>query len=151
MLQEFKKFAVKGNVMDMAIGIIIGAAFGAIVTSLVNDVLMPPIGLLLGDVDFSSFFLLLKGGDPAGPYATLDEAKAAGAVVLAYGKFINAIISFLIIAFAVFMFVRSFNELKKKEEEKPAAPTTKDCPYCLTKVPLKATKCSACASELAAE
>ncbi len=150
MLQEFKKFAIRGNVMDMAIGIIIGAAFGAIVTSLVNDVLMPPIGLLLGNVDFSSFYLLLKSGDPVGPYPTINEARTAGAVVLAYGKFINAILSFLIVAFAVFMFVRSFNEMKKKEEEKPAAPTTKDCPYCFTKVPIKATKCSACTSELPA-
>jgi large conductance mechanosensitive channel len=119
-LKEFKEFAVKGNVLDMAVGIIIGAAFGTVVKSLVDDVLMPPIGMLLGGVDFSNFFITLSGGDPTGPYATLAAAKDAGAVTINYGVFINGIISFLIVAFAVFLLVRNFNKLKRKEEE--AAP-----------------------------
>jgi large conductance mechanosensitive channel len=122
MFKEFKEFAIKGNMLDMAVGIIIGAAFATIVNSLVNDVLMPPIGLLLGGVDFAEFFMVLQQGTPAGPYATLAAAKEAGAVTLNYGVFINAIISFLIVAFSVFLVVRSFNKLKKKEEEAPAAP-----------------------------
>ncbi len=122
MLEEFKKFAVKGNMLDMAVGIIIGAAFGTIIQSLVNDVIMPPIGMLLGGVDFSDLFLTLSQGSPAGPYSTLAAAQEAGAVTVNYGVFINAIVSFLIIAFSVFMVVRSFNKLKAKEEEKPAAP-----------------------------
>ena len=117
MLKEFKEFAVKGNMLDMAVGIIIGAAFGTIVKSLVDDVIMPPIGMLLGGVDFKEFFLLLSEGAPAGPYATLTAAQEAGAVTVNYGLFINALISFLIVAFAVFMVVRSFNRLKRKEEE----------------------------------
>jgi len=122
MFKEFREFAVKGNMLDMAVGIIIGAAFATIVNSLVNDVLMPPIGLMLGGVDFSEFFLVLKDGAAAGPYATLAAAQEAGAVTLNYGVFINAIISFLIVAFSVFLVVRSFNKLKRKEEEAPAAP-----------------------------
>jgi large conductance mechanosensitive channel len=122
MFKEFKEFAIKGNMLDMAVGIIIGAAFATIVNSLVNDVLMPPIGLLLGGVDFAEFFFVLQQGTPAGPYATLAVAKEAGAVTLNYGVFINAIISFLIVAFSVFLVVRSFNKLKKKEEEAPSAP-----------------------------
>jgi large conductance mechanosensitive channel len=122
MFKEFKEFAIKGNMLDMAVGIIIGAAFATIVNSLVNDVLMPPIGLLLGGVDFAEFFIVLQQGTPAGPYATMVAAKEAGAVTLNYGVFINAIISFLIVAFSVFLVVRSFNKLKKKEEEAPAAP-----------------------------
>jgi large conductance mechanosensitive channel len=122
MFKEFKEFAIKGNALDMAVGIIIGAAFATIVNSLVNDVIMPPIGLLLGGVDFSEFFIVLRDGTMAGPYATLAAAKEAGAVTLNYGVFINAIISFLIVAFAVFLVVRSFNKLKRKEEEAPAAP-----------------------------
>jgi large conductance mechanosensitive channel len=122
MFKEFKEFAIKGNMLDMAVGIIIGAAFATIVNSLVNDVLMPPIGLLLGGVDFSEFFFVLHQGTPAAPYATLAAAKDAGAVTLNYGVFINAIISFLIVAFSVFLVVRSFNKLKRKEEEAPSAP-----------------------------
>ena len=150
MLKEFKEFAMKGNVLDMAIGIIIGAAFGTIVKSLVADVIMPPIGLLLGNVDFSSFYILLKeGAKVAGPYASLADAQAAGAVTLNYGVFINTVISFLIIALSVFMVVKSINKLKRKEEEiPPAAPTTKNCPYCYTVISIQATKCPACTSEL---
>lgn len=122
MLKEFKEFAIKGNMLDMAVGIIIGAAFGTIVKSLVDDVIMPPIGLALGNVDFSDLFILLKEGATAAPYATLEAASEAGAVTLNYGAFINNIISFLIVAFAVFMLVKNFNKLKKKEEEAPAAP-----------------------------
>lgn len=123
MLKEFKEFAMKGNVLDMAVGIIIGAAFGTIVKSMVDDLLMPPIGLLLGGVDFSNFFILLKqGAEVAGPYAALADAKAAGAVTMNYGLFINNVISFIIVAFAVFMVVRNMNKLKKKEEAKPAEP-----------------------------
>ena len=147
MFKEFKEFAMKGNVLDMAVGIIIGAAFGAIVTSLVADVIMPPIGLLLGNVDFSNIFLVLKDGKVAGPYASLAQAKAAGAVTMNIGLFINAIISFLIVAYAVFLLIRSFNKIR---QEAPAAPTTKDCPYCISKIPLNATKCAYCASELKA-
>ena len=122
MLEEFKKFAVKGNMLDMAVGIIIGAAFGTIIQSLVNDVLMPPIGMLLGGVDFTDLFLTISQGSPEGPYATLAAAQEAGAVTINYGVFVNSLVSFLIIAFSVFMVVRSFNKLKAKEEEKPAAP-----------------------------
>jgi large conductance mechanosensitive channel len=119
MFKEFKEFAVKGNVIDMAVGIIIGAAFGTIVKSLVDDVIMPPIGLLLGDVDFSNLFIVLKEGiDAAGPYASLAEASAAGAVTLNYGLFINTIIAFLIVAYVIFLVVRSINKMKKEKEEK---------------------------------
>ncbi|MGE5789430.1 MAG: large-conductance mechanosensitive channel protein MscL [Syntrophaceae bacterium] len=149
MIKEFKEFAMRGNVVDMAVGIIIGAAFGAIVKSLVDDVLMPVIGLLLGNVDFANFFFVLKAGKVPGPYATLAEAKAASAVVLSYGLFINAIVTFLIVAFAVFLLVKQINALKRKEAP-PAAPTTKDCPFCLSTVPLKATRCPHCTSELKA-
>ncbi len=149
MLKEFKEFAMKGNVLDMAVGIIIGAAFGSIIGSLVKDVLMPPIGLLLGNVDFSNLFIVLKEGAGAtGPYATVAEANKAGAVTVNYGLFINSIINFLIIAFAVFMLVRSVNRLKRKSEEAPAAATDKACPYCLSNIPLKATRCPNCTSEL---
>ena len=122
MLKEFKEFAVKGNVLDMAVGIIIGAAFGTIVKSLVDDILMPPIGLLLGGVDFTDLFISLKAGSIPGPYATLAAAREAGAVTINYGVFINGLISFLIVAFAVFLIVKSFNKLKAKEEAAPAAP-----------------------------
>jgi large conductance mechanosensitive channel len=148
MLEDFKEFAVKGNVVDMAVGIIIGAAFGTIVTSLVNDVIMPPIGLLLGNVDFSNLFAVLKDGTPAGPYASLADAEKAGAVAIFYGKFINTIISFIIVAFAVYLLVRSINKLKREQEAPPAEPTTKECTYCLSTIPLKATKCAHCASQL---
>ncbi|HEY9505925.1 MAG TPA: large-conductance mechanosensitive channel protein MscL [Gemmatimonadales bacterium] len=146
MLKEFKEFAMRGNVLDLAVGIVIGGAFGTIVKSLVDDVIMPPIGLLLGNVDFSDLFLLLKAGPKAAPpYATLAEAQAAGAVTINYGLFFNAVIAFLIVAFAVFLVVRAANRLQPKEV--PAA-TTKDCPYCRMAVPLAATRCPHCTSEL---
>jgi large conductance mechanosensitive channel len=149
MLKEFKEFAMKGNVLDMAIGIIIGAAFGTIVKSLVSDVIMPPIGLLLGNVDFSSLYILLQSGAKvAGPYASLADAQSAGAVTLNYGIFINSIVSFLIIAFSVFLIIKSVNQLKRKEEAPATAPTTKSCPYCYTVIPIQATKCPACTSGL---
>lgn len=147
MLQEFKKFAMRGNVVDMAVGIIIGAAFGAIVKSLVDDLIMPPIGLLLGNVDFTNLFVVLKEGATPEPYASLDAAKKAGAVTLNYGVFINSLVSFTIVAFAVFMLVRAVNKLQY-EEEAPAAPAVKDCPRCFTAIPLKATRCPHCTSEL---
>ncbi|HEX9909370.1 MAG TPA: large conductance mechanosensitive channel protein MscL [Desulfatiglandales bacterium] len=149
MLKEFKEFAMRGNVVDMAVGIIIGAAFGAIVKSLVDDVVMPPIGLLLGSVDFSDLFITLKQGAAAGPYATLELAKKAGAVTLSYGAFFNTIVSFLIVAFSVFLLVKGMNKLKKQQEAAPAAaPTTKECPHCLSTIPIKATKCAHCTTSL---
>ena len=149
MLKEFKEFAVKGNVVDMAVGIIIGGAFGTIVKSLVTDVIMPPIGLLLGGADFSNLFLVLKAGEKAaGPYAALADAQTAGAVSVNYGVFLNAVISFLIVAFAVFLLVKSINTMRRKQEAPPAEPTTKDCPHCLSAIPIKATRCPQCTSEL---
>lgn len=148
MWSEFKKFAMRGNVVDMAVGIIIGAAFGSIVKSLVADVIMPPIGLILGNVDFSSLFVVLKEGATAGPYLSLAEATKAGAVVIAYGAFINTVISFLIVAWCVFLLVKGMNRLQTKKEEAPAEPTTKECPYCLSQVPIKAVKCAFCTSDL---
>jgi large conductance mechanosensitive channel len=149
MLKEFKEFAMRGNVLDMAVGIIIGAAFGSIVTSLVADVIMPPIGLLLGNIDFSNLFLVLKQGTKAaGPYESLAAAKAAGAVSINYGFFINTVISFLIVAFAVFLLIKGVNKLKRQEAAPPAVPTTKECPHCLSTIPIKATKCGYCTSEL---
>jgi large conductance mechanosensitive channel len=149
MFKEFKEFAMKGNVLDMAIGIIIGAAFGKIVNSLVSDILMPPLGLLLGRVDFSNIFLVLKDGKAPAPYASLAEAQAAGAVTINGGLFVNTIISFLIVAFAVFLLVRGVNRLQRKEEKKPD-PTTKECAYCFSTIPIKATRCPQCTSELKA-
>ncbi len=149
MLKEFKEFAMRGNVVDMAVGIIIGGAFGTIVKSLVDDVLMPPIGLLLGNVDFSNIFAVIKAGKTAGPYATLAEAKAAGAVTINIGVFMNAVISFLIVAFAVFLLIRWINALKRMEEA-PAVPATKECTFCFSAIPLKATRCPNCTSELRA-
>jgi large conductance mechanosensitive channel len=150
MFKEFKEFAMRGNVLDMAVGIIIGAAFGTIVTSLVNDVIMPPIGLLLGNVDFSNIFAVLKEGKTVGPYASVAAAKAAGAVTLNMGVFINTIINFLIVAFAIFLVIRSINRLKRKQEAPAAAPTTKECSFCFTAIPIKATRCPNCTSELKA-
>ncbi|MFN3396403.1 MAG: large-conductance mechanosensitive channel protein MscL [Thermodesulfovibrionales bacterium] len=147
MLKEFKEFAVKGNVADMAVGIIIGAAFGSIVNSLVNDVIMPPIGLLLGNVDFSNFFIVIKEGKVPAPYGTLADAKAAGAVTMNIGVFINTIISFLIVAFAVFILIRNINRLKR-EEPLPPPPSTKECPYCFSSIPIKAIKCPHCTVDL---
>jgi large conductance mechanosensitive channel len=146
MLKEFREFAMRGSVVDMAVGIIIGAAFGAIVKSLVDDVLMPPIGLLLGQVDFSNLFAVLREGATAGPYASLAAAKAAGAVTVNYGLFINSIISFVIVALAVFMLIRSLNRLRKAEAAPP--PATRDCPFCCTAIPVAATRCPNCTSQL---
>lgn len=147
MLDEFKKFAMRGNVVDMAVGIVIGGAFALIVKSLVSDVIMPPIGLILGNVDFSNLFTVLKEGATAGPYASLAEAKDAGAVTINYGAFINTIVSFTIVAFAIFMVVRAMNRLQE-EEEAPAEPTTKECPHCISTISIKATKCPNCTSQL---
>jgi large conductance mechanosensitive channel len=148
MFKEFKEFAMRGNVVDMAVGIIVGAAFGSIVKSLVDDVIMPPIGLLLGNVDFSNLFLVIKQGAVAGTFATVTEAQKAGAVTINYGIFINTVISFLIVAFAVFLLVKGINSLKRKEEAPPAEPTTRECPRCFSVIPRKATRCGFCTSEL---
>jgi len=149
MLKEFKEFAMKGNMIDMAVGIIIGGAFGSVVNALVSQVMMPPLGLLIGGIDFSNLFILLRdGAKNPGPYASIADAHAAGAVTIGYGLFLNSLISFLIMAFAVFILVKAINTLRR---EKPAAPETasaKECPYCCTSVPLKATRCPACTSEL---
>jgi large conductance mechanosensitive channel len=149
MLKEFKEFALRGSVVDMAVGIVIGAAFSAIVTSLVNDVIMPPIGLLLGRVDFANLYVLLKAGDPAPPYASLTDAQAAGAVTINYGLFINALIGFLIIALVVFLIVRNVNRMRREEEAPPEEPTTKECPFCFSEISINATRCAHCTSELA--
>ncbi len=152
MFKDFKEFAMRGSVVDMAVGIVIGAAFGTIVKSFVDDVLMPPIGLLLGNVDFSNLFITLKeGAKAAGPYASLAAAKAAGAVTLNLGIFINTVISFIIVAFAVFLVIKGINRMKREQEEPPAEPTTKDCPYCFTSIPIQASRCPHCTSKLAAE
>jgi len=149
-LKEFREFAVKGNVVDMAVGIIIGAAFGTIARSLVDDVIMPPIGVLLGGVDFTNLFLVVKrGAEVAGPYTTLADAKAAGAATINYGVFINNVISFLITAAAVFILVRIINRLRREEQVAPQAPTDKACPFCATTIPIAATRCPHCTSQLA--
>ena len=142
MIKEFKEFAMKGNVLDMAIGIIIGAAFGKIVTSFVSDILMPPLGKLLGNVDFSGLFINLSGQD----YPTIAAAKEAGAATLNYGIFINTIIDFILVAFAVFLLVRQVNKMKRQPP--PADPTTKPCPFCISLIPIKASRCPNCTSEL---
>ena len=145
MLKEFKEFAMRGNVLDMAVGIVIGAAFGKIVTSFVSDVLMPPIGLVLGKVDFSNLFLSLSGK----PFASLAEAKAAAAPTLNYGLFLNTVLDFIIVAFAIFLLVKQVNKLQRKPEEARPPPSTKDCPFCASAIPLKATRCPQCTSQLA--
>jgi large conductance mechanosensitive channel len=149
MIKDFKEFALRGNVVDMAVGILIGGAFGTIAKSLVEDVLMPPLGLLLGRVDFTNLFIVLKGGDPAGPYATLADAKAAGAVSLNYGVFLTSVVSFLVVALVVFFCVRLINRLRRAEEA-PAeeAPKPRTCPFCFTEVNQEATRCPACTSQL---
>ena len=147
MLKEFKMFIMRGNVVDMAVGIIIGAAFGTIIKSLVTDILMPPIGLLMGNVDFANLYLILKQGTAAAPYPSLADAQKVGAVTLNYGVFINTIISFVIVALAVFFLIRSINRLKRQEEA-PAEPATKECPFCLSAIPVKAIRCAHCTSEL---
>ncbi len=144
MFKEFRKFAMRGNVVDMAVGIIIGAAFGKIVASFVKDIIMPPIGLLLGDVDFSNLFVNLSEGS----YATLAQAQEAGAATLNYGAFINTVVDFVIVAFAIFIVIRQMNRLKQPKEAAPAEPTTKDCPFCLSTIPIKASRCPSCTSEL---
>ncbi len=145
MLEEFKKFAMRGNVVDMAVGIIIGAAFGKIVTSLVNDIIMPPIGLVLGNVDFSSLFINLSGTS----YESLTTAQEAGAATVNYGLFINTVINFVIVAFAIFMVIKAMNKAKKEELETPKEPTTKECPECLSEIAIKAKRCPQCTSHLA--
>jgi len=146
MLKEFKEFAMRGNVVDMAVGIIIGAAFGKIVSSLVKDIIMPPIGVLMGNVDFTNLFINLS--DQA--YESLAAAQEAGAATINYGVFINTVLDFIIVAFAIFMVIKQMNRLKKQEEAPPAEPTTKDCPQCLSTIPIKAIRCSHCTSELQA-
>jgi large conductance mechanosensitive channel len=148
-VKDFKAFIMKGNVVDMAVGIIIGVAFGLVIASLVKDVIMPPIGLALGNVDFQNLFVVLKDGNPAGPYASLAAAQTAGAVSINYGVFINTIINFLIIAAVLFFFiVRPIARMNAKKAPAPAAPTTRECPYCFSSIPIKATRCPNCTSEL---
>jgi large conductance mechanosensitive channel len=144
MLKEFKEFAMRGNVLDMAVGIIIGAAFGRIITSLVNDIIMPPIGLLLGRVSFSSLYLNLSGQ----AFASLADAQAAGAPTINYGLFLNAILDFLVVAFVIFLLLRQVNRMTRKPEPAPAAPTTRDCPYCCSTIAIQATRCPHCTSQL---
>ena len=153
-MKEFKEFISRGSVMDMAVGIIIGAAFGKIVDSLVKDIIMPPLGILLGKVDFANLFFVLKDGPkvPA-PYESLEVAKNAGAITINAGAFLNTIISFIIVAFAVFMLIKAMNTLQAKLDKKeadatPKAPTTKECPYCMSQIAIKATKCPYCTSDL---
>jgi large conductance mechanosensitive channel len=151
MFKDFKEFVMRGNVVDMAVGIVIGAAFGTIVKSFVDDVLMPPIGLLLGNVDFANLFTVLKEGTKAaGPYASLAAAKTAGAVTLNWGTFINTVISFIIIAFAVFLVIKGINRMKQEKEVPPAEVTTKECPFCFTTIPIQASRCPHCTSQLTA-
>jgi len=144
MFKEFKEFAMRGNVLDMAVGIIIGAAFGKIVSSFVADVLMPPIGLLLGRVDFSNLFINLSSQS----YPSVDAAKAAGAATLNYGLFLNTVVDFLIVAFAIFLLIKQVNRFMAKKEEAPPAPTTKECPRCLSQIPIKASRCAHCTSDI---
>ena len=143
MLKDFKEFAMRGSAIDMAVGIIIGAAFGGIVKSLVDDIIMPPVGMLLGNVDFADLFIVLRDGATPAPYLTVDAAREAGAVTLNYGLFINSLVSFIIVAFAVFMLIRMLNRLKRKEEA-----VVKECPRCLSAIPVKATRCPNCTSDL---
>ncbi len=146
MLKDFREFIARGNAFDLAAGVIIGGAFGGIVSSLVNDVLMPPIGALLGGIDFSNFFLPLKGGT----YPSLAAARAAGVPMIAYGAFVNTLINFLIVAFVIFLLVRGVNKLKRQPPAPEAAPTTKECPLCLSTIPVRATRCAHCTSDLRA-
>ena len=144
MWQEFKKFVMRGNVFDLAVGIIIGGAFGKIVTSFVNDILMPPIGALLGKVDFANLFINLSGEK----YASLAAAQEAGAATINYGMFLNTVLDFIIVAFVIFLLIRQVNRMKQEKPAAPAEPTTKPCPYCLTDIPIKATRCPHCTSQL---
>jgi large conductance mechanosensitive channel len=149
MFKEFREFAMRGNVIDMAVGIIIGGAFGTIVKSMVDDIIMPPIGMALGKVDFANLFVVLRdGAKAAAPYASVADAKAAGAVTINYGLFVNAIVSFVIVAFCVFLVIRAMNRLKREEETPSVEPTTRDCPFCLSAIPVKASRCPHCTSEI---
>jgi large conductance mechanosensitive channel len=150
MLKEFREFALRGSVLDLAVGVIIGAAFTSIINSLVNDILMPPLGWLLGGVDFSNFYLIIKPGSPAGPYPSLADAGASGAVTVNYGLFLNAVVSFTLVALAMFLLIRAINRLQagKSAAESAAEPTTKDCPFCLSSIPPGATRCPHCTSQL---
>ena len=144
MFKEFKAFIMRGNVLDLAVAVIIGGAFGAIVTSLVNDIIMPPIGMVLGHIDFKDLFVSLNGTT----YASLTDAKAKGAPILAYGQFLNTVVNFLIVAFVIFMVVRLANKLQRQAPAPAAAPTTKDCPFCFTAIPIPAKRCPHCTSQL---
>ena len=146
MFKEFKEFAMRGNVLDMAIGIIIGAAFGRIISSIVNDILMPPIGLLLGKVDFSNLFVNLSGGS----FPSMAAAKAAGAATINYGLFLNTVIDFLIVAFVIFLLIKQVNRFNRKPAAEQVTPTTKDCPYCYSTIPIRASRCPHCTSEIKA-
>lgn len=148
MLKEFKEFLARGNLIDMAIGIAVGTAFATIAKSFVEDIIMPPIGLLLGNVEFKDLFLILRPGDPLGPYNTLADARSAGAVAIAYGNFINNVLAFLVVAAVFFMLLRTLTGLRRAEQGTPAEPTTKTCPFCIHTIPLKATRCPQCTSTL---
>lgn len=148
MFQEFKEFAVRGNAVDMAVGIVIGVAFAAVVQSIVTDLVMPPVGLLLGNADFADQFLVLQQGTTPGPYATLEAATEAGAVTINYGVFVNTVVSFLIIAFAIFLVIKQMNRLQRAEPDQPPTPTTKNCPECLSVIPLGAKRCAFCTALL---
>jgi large conductance mechanosensitive channel len=156
MLQEFKEFAVRGNVIDMAVGILVGAAFGKIVSSLVEDIIMPPIGLITGKLDFSNLYINLSGLDfsnlyinlSGGAYSSLSEAKAAGAATINYGIFINNIVSFLVVGLCVFLLVKQINNLRRKEDTSSITPTQKSCPYCFSSISIKAKRCPLCTSQL---
>jgi large conductance mechanosensitive channel len=144
MFKEFKEFAVRGNVIDMGVGVIVGAAFGKIITSLVNDVIMPPIGLLLGKIDFANLYLRLSG--PSGPFSTLDEAKKGGAVTINYGAFINTIIDFILVSFVIFLLIKQINRIRRTPQA--LIPVTKECPFCCSAISVKATRCPHCTSEI---
>ncbi len=148
MMNEFKKFVMRGSVIDMAVGIIIGGAFTKIVNSMVADVMMPPLGLLIGKVDFSNWFVVIKQGTTAGPYATIAEAQSAGATTMNLGLFLNAIISFIIVAFCIFLLIKAINKLNSPKEQAPIPVTTKKCPYCCSEIALEATRCPHCTSEI---
>ena len=147
-VREFREFAIKGNVVDMAVGIIIGGAFGTIVKSLVDDVMMPPVGLLLGGVDFKDLFVVLRAGDPGPPYVTIADAQATGAVTLNYGQFLNNVLAFVIVVFCVFILVKAINRLRREEQVAPESLTDKACAFCATTIPIQATRCPNCTSQL---
>lgn len=151
MLKDFKEFALRGNVVDLAVGFIVGAAFTTLVQSMVSNLLMPPLGLLVGRIGFSERFFVLRGGDPGAPYATLQQAQEAGAVTLNYGLFLEQVLAFILVAFAVFLLVRALNRMEKRRQGvAPDAPsTTRECPYCVSSIPLKAVRCPFCTAELA--